>query len=159
MTKHKTSSLLVLLLFTAFTLVECASKKYGSTENFQVQQLTSAEVKERIKIMDIIAVKNNEKVKTSSTASGSTENQQIYVFKDGAVTEGFDPTIASKTCQAAPTQIKVYDSQAALEKNTDMKIFQDFSITLPSKRLTGTNPSKSFDVSVQVKGLNDPINP
>jgi len=95
MTKHKTSSLLVLLLFTAFTLVECASKKYGSTENFQVQQLTSAEVKERIKIMDIIAVKNNEKVKSSSTASGTTENQQIYVFKDGAVTEGFDPTIAS----------------------------------------------------------------
>jgi hypothetical protein len=57
-----------------------------------VQQLTSAEVKERIKIMDIIAVKNNDKVSTSKTAA---ENQQIYVFKDGAVTEGFDPSIAS----------------------------------------------------------------
>jgi len=74
-------------------VVESAPKKYGSTENFQVQQLTSAEIKERIKIMDIIAVKNNDKTKTTSTAN--TENQQIYVFKDGAVTEGFDPTLTS----------------------------------------------------------------
>jgi hypothetical protein len=73
--------------------------------------------------MDIIAVKNNDKVKSGSSASATTENQLIYVFKDGAVTEGFDPTLTSKTCQAAPTQIKVYDSTAALEKNTDMKIF------------------------------------
>ncbi len=43
--------------------------------------------------MDIIAVKNNDKVKATSTAN--TENQQIYVFKDGAVTEGFDPTLTS----------------------------------------------------------------
>jgi hypothetical protein len=57
-----------------------------------LQQLTSAEVKERIKIMDIIAVKNNDKVSTSKAA---VENQPIYVFKDGAVTEGFDPSIAS----------------------------------------------------------------
>jgi hypothetical protein len=57
-----------------------------------LQQLTSAEVKERIKIMDIIAVKNNDKV---STTKPPTENQQIYVFKDGAVTEGFNPSIAS----------------------------------------------------------------
>ena len=77
------------------------------------------------------------------------------------MTEGFDPTIASKTCQAAPTQIKVFDSQSALESNTEMKIFQDFSINLPSKRLEGSSvsQSKSFDLSVQVKGSNDPINP
>jgi hypothetical protein len=73
--------------------------------------------------MEIIAVKNDDKAKTASTPSAAAENQQIYVFKDGAVTEGFDPSIVSKTCQAAPTQIKVYDSQSAIEQNSDMKIF------------------------------------
>lgn len=52
--------------------------------------------------MDIVAVKNNENVKTT-TKEGGADTQKIYVYKDGAVTEGFDPMIASKTCQAAPT--------------------------------------------------------
>jgi hypothetical protein len=31
------------------------------------------------------------------------------VYKDGKLSEGFDPSIASKTCQAAPKQIKIFD--------------------------------------------------
>lgn len=74
--------------------------------------------------MDIVAVKNNDNVqKNPQKEGGNTDTQKIYVYKDGAVTEGFDPTIASKTCQAAPTQIKIFDSSSAVEVNSEKKVF------------------------------------
>ena len=38
-----------------------------------------------------------------------SEDKKIYVYKDGKLSEGFDPLITSKTCQAAPKQIKIFD--------------------------------------------------
>ena len=64
MSTMKKSSLLNLLILSS-TLVNTSptSKRFGSKENLQqISQLTSAEVKERIKLMDIVAVKNNNNV-------------------------------------------------------------------------------------------------
>jgi hypothetical protein len=59
------------------------------------------------------------------------EAQKIYVMKDGALSESFDPSIPSQTCRAAPKQMKVFDpSFTEADSNPFKKVFQDFNVNL-----------------------------
>lgn len=94
-------------------------------------------------------------------AIGKDENK-LEVYKDGVVAVDFDPSIESSTCHPAPKQTKIYDAATSglgLAPSKEKKIFQDFTVRLPSDKLISGSFNQQYDVKVSVTSKNDPMNP